>query len=265
MNVRVGTQGWSYAPWVGSFYPPKARSGDWLQLYARAFDTVEVDSTFYALPPPERFESWAERTPENFLFTLKMPGEVTHELRLEDPRLALRFCDDARLLGPRLGPILIQLPPGFGPGAFPTVAAFLQVLPVDLPFAIEFREREWLVPQTMALLEDTNTALAVSTGPWLSEPEAREAATMAPGPLVYLRWMGTPRRQPDLGAMAADRDEELERWAATIRALDADQVVAYFNNDYQGHSPASARKLQRALGQEPIAPEELTPQRELFG
>jgi uncharacterized protein YecE (DUF72 family) len=227
---------------------------------------VEVDSTFYGLPPVERFESWRERTPDGFVFTLKMPGEVTHELRLRDPRLALRFCDDARALGAGLGPILIQLPPDHGPAAFDTTRAFLRALPDDLRFAIEFRDRAWLVPDVLAMLRATGVALAISVGPWLAESEARAAVRELPGRLLYLRWLGSPRHElnhpPD---RIARRDEELRSWADLIPTLEVDEVFGYFNNDYQGHSPATARRLQSLLGQSPVDPGELSPQTELFG
>jgi uncharacterized protein YecE (DUF72 family) len=263
-RVRIGTQGWSYSHWAGRFYPSGARSGDWLGLYARAFDIVEVDSTFYGAPPPERFRDWAERTPDGFTFTLKMPGEVTHQVRLRDDRLALRFCEDARGLGAKLGTILIQLPPDFGPDQDDAVAAFLPRLPADLSFAIEFRDRGWFQPAVLDLLDRSGVALAVSVGPWLGEAEARAMTERAPGRLLYLRWLGTPRRQADHGAVADRRHDELAAWARRIQDLDVDEVYAFFNNDYQGHSPASARRLQTLLGQDPVQPERLTPQTELF-
>lgn len=260
----MGTQGWSYDDWVGRFYPPGSRPGDWLALYARAFDVVEVDSTFYGPPPPDRYASWRDRTPDGFLFTLKMPGEVTHEARLQDPRPALRFCREARTLGGKLAAILIQLPPDFGPAGLDVTARFLQSLPDDLQFAIEFRDRAWLGPETMAMLRDTGAALALSTGPWLDEPAARSLAEDAPGRFLYLRWLGSPRHH-DLASLMVERDREVQEWARRIRALDADRVLAFFNNDYQGHAPTSARRLQSLLGQAPVPPEELSPQRELFG
>ncbi|NIP81481.1 MAG: DUF72 domain-containing protein [Gemmatimonadetes bacterium] len=263
--MRIGTQGWSYDHWVGPFYPPGVRSGDWLALYARAFDVVEVDSTFYATPPVERFESWRDRTPEGFMFTLKMPGEVTHEARLRDPRPALRFCEGARVLGSKLGPILVQLPPDYGPRGLEVVADFLGALPEDLAFAIEFRDHRWFVPETLALLRERGTALALSVGPWLDEDTARTLAGDAPGRLLYVRWMGTPRHRRDLAALMTERDGELRSWAHRLDGLDVDEVYAFFNNDYQGHSPASARRLQSLLGQVPVAPAELSPQTELFG
>lgn len=234
-------------------------------MYARAFDTVEVDSTFYAPPPRERFESWRDRTPDGFIFTLKLPGEVTHETRLRDPRPALRFSEDARALGPRLGPILIQLPPDFSPRAFDIVARFLEALPADLRFAIEFRDARWLTAETLDLLEARGVALALSVGPWLSEKAAREVALEAPGRLLYLRWMGSPRHRRDLAALMAGREREVRAWSDHVRGLDKDEVFAFYNNDYQGHSPASARRFQELLGQRLVAPRELSAQRELFG
>lgn len=264
--MHVGTQGWSYDAWVGPFYPVGARSADWLELYARAFDTVEVDSTFYAAPPVGRYESWRARTPDDFLFTLKMPGEVTHELRLDDPRPALRFCDDARALGPKLGPILVQLPPHHGPSAFDATAAFLHALPRDLAIAIEFRDRAWLTDDTLALLRETGVALALGMGPWLDEATARALAPEVPGSILYLRWLGSPRdpaeHPPDV---VAARDEEVAAWARLLPSLPVNDVFAFFNNDYQGHGPRSARRLQSLLGQTPVPPGELSPQRELFG
>jgi uncharacterized protein YecE (DUF72 family) len=264
-RIRIGTQGWAYDHWAGDFYPPGLPPADRLAWYARAFDVIEVDSTFYGPPPPERYRSWAGRTPDGFMFTLKMPGEVTHQGRLRDARPALRFCDDASALGPRLGPILVQLPPDFGPDQHVAVATFLRQLPSDLRFAIEFRDRGWFDDRTFDLLREVGAALAVSVGPWLPEAEARAVAAAAPGRLLYLRWLGTPRHSPDLPRLAAGRDTEIEAWGRLIRAQDRDDVYAFFNNDYQGHSPASARRLQAAVGQRPVAPGDLSPQTELFG
>lgn len=260
----MGTQGWSYDHWVGSFYPVGTRHSDWLTVYSRAFDTVEVDSTFYGPPPPGRFESWRERTPDGFVFTVKMPAEVTHETRLQDPRPALRFCEDARRLGEKLGVVLVQLPPDFGPKHFGAAARFLQSLPTDLGFAMEFRDPAWLVPDTLAMLEETGTSLALSTGPWLSEPAARALADAAPGEDLYVRWMGSPRHRRDLAALMKGRDREIAEWAGVIADLDLETVYAFFNNDYQGHGPASARRLQSLVGQRPVPPGELSAQGELF-
>lgn len=225
---------------------------------------MEVDSTFYGPPPRDRYRSWREQTPAGFVFTLKMPGEVTHEARLQDPRPAVRFCDEARALEEKLGVVLIQLPPDFGLAGFQVTARFLHALPADLDFAIEFRDRGWLRPGTFRLLRETGTALALSTGPWLDEATARSLAPEAPGPMLYLRWLGTPAGR-DPASLVTARSRELEAWARTMATLDVEQVYAFFSNDYQGHSPASARRLQALLGQRTVPPHELSPQRELFG
>ena len=109
-RIRLGTQGWNYDAWVGPFYPPGTRSGEFLRIYTRAFDTVEVDSTFYAVPSAKTVRGWAERAPEGFTFALKMPQEITHERKLRDSDdILAEFMERARELGNKLGPILIQL------------------------------------------------------------------------------------------------------------------------------------------------------------
>ena len=124
--IRIGTQGWNYDAWVGPFYPTGTRAAEFLGVYARAFDTVEVDSTFYAIPPTKTVRAWAERTPPGFKFALKLPQEITHERRLrpDDDTLSL-FFDRARELEDRLGPVLVQLAPDFGPSELPALAKFL--------------------------------------------------------------------------------------------------------------------------------------------
>jgi uncharacterized protein YecE (DUF72 family) len=125
-RVRIGTQGWNYAAWVGPFYPEGTRPADMLPLYARAFDTVEVDSTFYATPPPNTVRGWASRAPDGFVFALKLPQEITHERHLRRAEAETdTFIERARILGPKLGPILVQLGPEFTPPDFPALAAFV--------------------------------------------------------------------------------------------------------------------------------------------
>jgi len=114
------------------------------------------------------------------------------------------------------------------------------------------------------MLADTGTALALSMGPWLDEATARDLAGEVPGRVLYLRWMGSPRHRRDLADLVTERDREIQAWARRIPKLRVETVYAFFNNDYQGHSPASARRLQTLLGQSSVPPDELSPQRELF-
>src|SRR5215203_3662797 len=168
MPIRLGTQGWNYDAWVGPFYPRGTRAADYLSLYARAFKVVEVDSTFYAIPSASAVRGWAARVPAGFTFALKLPRDISHENRLRDPGgVAPLFFDRARELGGKLGPILIQLGPDFMPAERPALAEFLPQLPLDLQFAVEFRQRGWISDDTLALLADHNVALALTDARWI--------------------------------------------------------------------------------------------------
>ena len=124
--VRLGTQGWNYPSWVGPFYPEGTRPADFLRTFARAFATVEIDSTFYAIPPASTVRAWANRVPGHFVFTCKLPQEITHERRFRDSRdVLLAFTDRMRELGPQLGPILIQCGHDFAPAQGKPFAEFL--------------------------------------------------------------------------------------------------------------------------------------------
>jgi len=250
-QFRIGTQGWNYDFWNGVFYAPGVKSGDRLEQYSRVFDTVEIDSTFYAMPPAARFRSWYERTPRGFVFTVKLPRDITHDARLMGAdHILAEFCDRAAALDEKLGPLLIQLPPDMSPRERTSVERFVGILPADFQFAIEFRDARWFDERTLELLRTHDVALAVSVGPWLSSPDAMRIAARAPGSFQYLRWMGAPRRQELTTPLLREREQEVEEWARTILDAVGDRptVYAYFNNDYQGHSPESARRLQKALG-----------------
>ena len=264
-RYHVGTQGWNYDFWNGVFYPEGSRDSDRLKLYSRVFDCVEIDSTFYALPPAERFQSWYERTPPGFVFTVKLPRDITHDARLvRADRMLEEFCDRAALLDDKLGPLLIQLPPDFTVRERGAAEQFLRALPDGFRFAVEFRDVRWFDERTFELLRETGTTLAVSVGPWLRTEQAIALAREAPGGFRYLRWMGAPRHQPLTTALLRERDLDLEAWAGMIRESPPADLFAFFNNDYQGHSPTSARRLQQLLGLVPADPGRLRAQGELF-
>lgn len=267
--VRVGTQGWAYDAWDGLFYPAGLAAGQRLSTYARAFPAVEVNSTFYAAPPDHRFREWAADTPPGFRFCVKVPGEITHEARLEGhPRRLASFWHSARVLGERLGLLLVQLPPDFGPERREVLAGFLDEAPEGAPLAVEFRDPGWHAPETWELLDRRGTALAVSQGRWLGPRPAMRAVRDAPGRTVYVRWMGGGGELPAASdaERPVDRTRELDAWAGVLaeEAERREAVYGFFNDEYEGHAPASARRLQERLGQEPVSPAVLTPQRDLF-
>jgi uncharacterized protein YecE (DUF72 family) len=270
MGILIGTQGWNYTAWVGPLYPPGTRPSEFLSAYARAFRAVEVDSTFYAVPDARAVRAWAGRTPDDFTFALKMPKEVTHERRLRDADDVVReFLDRARQLGPKLGPILLQMGPDFGPDELPAIETFLPTLPGDIRFAIELRQSRWMhsdvLPHLLEVLARHGVALALSDGRWIPRETMLELAEQATADFLYIRWMGPNRDITDYSHVQYDRSEEIRAWSEVLkRAAITKEIFAFFNNHFAGHSPASAREMQGLLGQQPVDPETLRRQRSLF-
>jgi len=266
-QLRIGTQGWNYDAWIGPFYPEGTRPADYLTVFARAFDTVEVDSTFYAVPPVKTVRGWYNRTPHDFAFALKMPQEITHERRLRNADdVADLFYDRARELGEKLGPVLIQLGPDFGPVELPAVARLLPTLPRDIRFSIEFRHRGWIQDGVLALLAEHGVGLTLSDARWIPRKQMLALAARPTSDFLYVRWMGANRDIVDYSRIQIDRRAELEQWAAVLfpLALKGVSVYGYVNNHFAGHSPQSARELQRALRLTPVDPSALGEQMSLF-
>jgi uncharacterized protein YecE (DUF72 family) len=270
MSILIGTQGWNYTAWVGPFYPPGTRASAFLPTYARAFRAVEVDSTFYAIPDARAVRAWAERTPPEFTFALKMPREVTHDRRLRDADDVVRdFLGRARQLGSKLGPVLLQMGPDFAPDELPAIEKFLPTLPGDLRFAIELRQSRWMrsevLPHLSEVLARHGIALALSDGRWIRRETMLEQVERATADFLYVRWMGPDREMTDYSRVQFDRSEEIRAWSEALKsAANTKDLFGFFNNHFAGHSPASARELQRILGQQPVDPETLRGQRALF-
>jgi uncharacterized protein YecE (DUF72 family) len=270
MSILIGTQGWNYTAWVGPLYPPGTRPSEFLPTYARAFRAVEVDSTFYAVPDARAVRAWAERTPPEFTFALKMPKEVTHERRLRDADDLVRdFLGRVRQLGPKLGPILLQMGPDFAPDELPAIEQFIPTLPGDLRFAIELRQDRWMRPEVLTrlleLLARHGIALALSDGRWIPREMMLELTERPTADFLYVRWMGPDREITDYSRVQFDRSEEIRAWSVALKcAANTIDIFGFFNNHFAGHSPASARELQRLLDQQPVDPETLRGQRSLF-
>jgi uncharacterized protein YecE (DUF72 family) len=279
-RVWVGCQGWNYDDWVTPkasarpvFYPSGTRAEHMLDTYACVFDTVEVDSTFYAAPSETTYDGWAKRTPDGFTFALKLPREITHEHALRGAsaeRVLEGFCRGARRLGPKLAAVLVQLPPQFEATRdnLRALSEFLPLLPADIRFAVEFRDPFWFEEELLVPLSlCPNVSLALVEGPWVTRERVWRAAAplLDTSDFVYVRWMGA-RDLTRFDVEQRPRDTNLERWAAAVeRLLDRGRTVyAYFSNFYEGHAPASANKLKRLLGEPLVGPEDLENQPSLF-
>jgi uncharacterized protein YecE (DUF72 family) len=270
MSILIATQGWNYPAWVGPLYPPGTRPAEFLSTYARAFRGVEVDSTFYAIPDAKSVRAWMERTPAGFTFALKMLKEVTHELRLRGADdLVRQFLDRVRELGPKLGPILLQMGPDFAPDELPALERFLPALPRDVRFAVEVRQSGWIsrdvLPHLLELLRGHGVALALSDGRWFPRRTMLDLAEQPTADFMYVRWMGPDREITDYSRIQFDRSEEVRAWADVLKKVaNTREIYGFFNNHFAGHSPASAREMQRLLGQTPVEPASLRAQGSLF-
>ena len=232
MTIWVGTSGYNYPEWRGSFYPEKFSTAKMLPFYAARLDTVEINYTFYRTPTAKVMEGWAEAVPERFRFTLKAPKRITHIARLKDCQEPLQyFVETAAALGPKLGIIFFQLPPYMKKdlGVFDE---FLGALPSGTRASFEFRHRSWLSDEVYERLRTKGLALCVADSEKLSTP----VEITADYAYFRLRDEGyTPR--------------DITQWARTIRDSTAAcrDVFVYFKHEESGKGPEFARLLLDAL------------------
>lgn len=277
--AHIGCQGWNYEDWVTGpaadetvFYPRGTRPAAMLDIYTRAFATVEIDSTFYAVPSASTVDGWHKRSPPHFTFALKLPQQITHEfgLRWKGSReLLAEFCDHARLLHDKLAAVLIQLPPQFeaAPENRRALETFLPRLPGDLPFTIEFRHASWITDETLNLLASHRVPVALVEGQWIARRTLFRTVEHAAADFAYIRFMGA-RDLTRFDLVQRPQDANLQLWHEAITRLCArrgvSHVYAYFSNYYEGHAPASANKLRSLLNQPVISPADLENQPSLF-
>jgi uncharacterized protein YecE (DUF72 family) len=233
MAIWVGTSGYNYPEWKGSFYPEKFPAAKMLPYYAQRFATVEINYTFYRMPNEKILAGWNAQTPDKFRLTLKAPKRITHDSRLRDCQEALdRFLQVAQTLGPKLGAILFQLPPYFRKD-LAVLDGFLAMLPANLCATFEFRHASWMDEEVYARLKDRNLALCIADSEKASTP-LRMTADYA-----YFRLR-------DEGYQPAD----IVNWARTIREHTAQsrEVFVYFKHEEQGIGPEFAQLLLSELG-----------------
>lgn len=253
MLVRFGTQGFTDKSWVGPFYPPGTPPRRWLAAYAQAFDTVELDTTFYSIPRPAYVDRWRAETPDSFLFTAKVPRHITVEKRLAGVEEELAaFIAVMERLGPKLGPLVAQLPPSLDASEWPAVAAFLALLPQSLRWAVEFRHPSWVRGEQRARTLDLlrQHGIAYVWNDWRYMPRLPELTT----DFAYVRLVGWLERLESAGQIIQPKDDRLDFWAARIQdALGRGaRVLVYVNNHYEGFAPGTINRLRARLGLPPI-------------
>lgn len=258
VGTYIGTSAFTAAGWEGSFYPEGMKPADYLRHYATRFNSVEVDSTFYRAPAVSTVEGWRNKTPDGFVFAAKVPQSITHEKVLVNcEEEFLQFVRTMDRLGDKLGPLLFQFG-YFNKAAFAGVndflerlRPFLQQLPSDHKFALEIRNKNWLVPQFADLLREHRVALALIDQSWMPRP-AQWFAKCDPitADFTYVRWLGD-RKEIETQTKVwnktiVDRSQELSEWAEILEKVHQRKIriFAYANNHYAGHGPATVEMFR---------------------
>jgi uncharacterized protein YecE (DUF72 family) len=241
MHLLAGASGYSYKPWKGPFYPKDLPDAEMLGFYAERLPTVEINNTFYRLPKASVLEEWSAKTPERFRFVLKASRKITHIHRLKDVgEMTDYLFRAADTLGPKLGPVLFQLPP-YLKKDLDRLRRFCDGVPAKRAIAFEFREESWLDEDVLEVLRGRDAALCVAdTEGGRDESDLSPLATASFG---YLRL-----RRDDYG------DADLVRWLARIRAQPWSRAYVFFKHEDEGAAPRLARRLMELASAGATAP-----------
>lgn len=263
--MRIGCSGWSYADWVGPFYPKDTVPQEYLKLYSSVLDCVEIDSTFYRAPSPSMVQQWYSGTPPSFAFSPKFPKRITHDKHLYDVQSYLEhFLGTLGLLKEKLGPFVVQLPPSFKLSKHERVLTdFVTTLDPQYRYAVEFRNKSWFTPKVEKLLASRNICQAWSVNQYLTTPPA------VTSDFIYLRFVGD-RKITKFDEVQKDQSKTMKTWSDALREV-GDSVkerFIFFNNHFAGFSPASVNEFRRLMGMVELDWTNLgggeTPQKTLF-
>jgi uncharacterized protein YecE (DUF72 family) len=247
-GILLGTSSFTASGWEGSFYPRGMQSRDFLSYYATQFATVEVDSTFYGCPIARTVNNWTARTPESFIFSVKVPQVITHEKALVDCDSELKeFVKTMDFLGPKLGPMVFQFP-YFDRWKFPkqdvflaVLVPFLKKLPADHKYAIEIRNKSWLNARFADVLREYSVALAMTDTSFMPRPwEMKEQFDLITTDFLYVRWLGDRKgieqETKIWDKTIVDRRSDLNNWVDLLKVMVNDKRIrklfAYANNHY---------------------------------
>jgi len=234
----IGTSGWHYDDWLGRFYPENLPKTKWLEFYARHFNTLELNNTFYHLPSENAFKNWYASSPPDFTFSLKVSRYITHIKRLKDCTEEIKkFISRAVLLKEKLGPLLYQLPPGLHRDDN-KLTDFFKVLPHGLKHVIEFRHGSWFTDEVFDILRQYQVGFCIYDMPKLTSP------IITTSDFTYVRFHGSESLYS-----SCYTDKEIADWAKKIVKLakNLKEVYIYFNNDIAGYALENAETIQKIL------------------
>jgi uncharacterized protein YecE (DUF72 family) len=262
--ILLGTSSFTATGWQGSFYPKGLRPADYLSYYAQHFDTVEIDSTFYATPNVSVVRSWNAKTPEGFLFAAKVPQEITHKRVLKDCDEEFKvFLTTMEALGEKLGPLLFQFGK-FDKYAFKSLddflarlVPFLKRLSKEHKFAVEIRNKDWLVPKLADVLREHGVALTLIDQDWMPRPwEMKGKFDLITANFTYVRWLGDRKGMEEKTTtwdkVIVDRQGDLSDWVGLLKKIHERRIMilAFANNHYAGFGPGTVDLFRRLWGME---------------
>jgi uncharacterized protein YecE (DUF72 family) len=232
----IGTSGWHYDDWQGSFYPEGLPRSAWLGFYSQRFRTVELNNTFYRLPTEKAFHNWYSVSPDDFIFAVKVSRFITHIKRIKDCQEPLHnFLSRAGILNNKLGPLLYQLPPSLQRDDS-LLESFLIILPRGLRHVFEFRHDSWLEEDVFDLLRRYRAGLCVFDMPGVKFP------LVTTSDFGYIRFHGSSGLY-----RSCYTDAELLDWATRVKSLSVSRVYIYFNNDEKAYAVQNAQTMARLL------------------
>ena len=260
-NMFLGTSSFTAAGWEGSFYPIGMRTKDFLRHYAKQFQTVEIDSTFYGTPTTSTITNWNDKTPTDFIFAVKVPQIITHEKVLVDCEPEFEeFIERMHLLGDKLGPMLLQFPK-FDKWVLKSPHEFRARLHQFFKraaemkagqFAVEIRNKDWLDSKLTDLLREHSVGLALTDTSFMPRPwELRNAPDLVTTDFAYVRWLGNRKgievQTTTWDKTVIDRQDDLKSWLVVFQRLVQDKrirkIFAFANNHYAGHAPATVKQF----------------------
>ncbi|MCB9652743.1 MAG: DUF72 domain-containing protein [Deltaproteobacteria bacterium] len=247
MRFLVGTSGFAYKAWKGHFYPEGLKDKDFLSYYAQRLKTVEINNTFYRMPKREMLEHWCQSVPEDFVFVLKAPRQITHIKRLKDVAQPVTyFAEQCQAAGARLGPVLVQTPNSLRCD-LERLKSFLGLVPAGLRLAFEFRHESWFSDDVLSCLRAHNAALVA-----MDSDEAADDRVDDPdaAPKNLPAWPALARQlrsTADFGYLrlrgCAYSDDDLSAWLKDVRAQSWREVFIYFKHEDEGAGPLFASRL----------------------
>jgi uncharacterized protein YecE (DUF72 family) len=229
MALIVGTSGYSYKEWKGTFYPADLPAAKMLSFYAEHFGSVEINNTFYRMPAASATEKWASEVPDGFTFVLKAPQRITHQKRLVGVEDEVRyFLEMASLLGPKLGPLLFQLPPNLRKDV-EKLRGFLSLIPHNWRIALEVRHDSWVDDEVYSVLREHDVPLCLSDTDEVTDPDSLIVKTAS--------WAYMRLRRSDYS------DEQLDAWRRRIDAQSWSDAYVFFKHEDEGKGPVFAKRF----------------------